>query len=1171
MTPLGAKFEGKHDEHRHRLAGAAGRARTRRHGGEAALNWRLCLPAAAMGLLGLGLALPAAGDAAPAQASHATAAVSGSPHMRVTRPLASTSMRPRVIAVTDGEQDDLASMHRFVLYANDLDVLGIVQTSSVFHWAGDASTSPPTPQNTWLGSDWIHAIIRSYARAYPNLKDNDPRYPTPAYLQSVVKVGNITNIGEFAKDTEGSNWIRRILLEPDETPVYISIWGGTNTVAAALRSIHDQYVDSPRWPYIYRHVAAKTWLLIDLDQDQTYKEYIAKVWPDVNVVMNNRQFAAFAYSWAQMTPGPLKPYFEAPFQASMIRKGPILADYSLNNGEIPGAHPRDWFSEGDSPQFIQQFPVGLSDLDHYQPSFGNWGGRYTQLGPHLWSDVPTYVGHSGRPTADYSPYVGADDFPALSLAASAQAGDPRLYLASVANLQAGDVVTIGAGASAEAREIAGVGGSAGEPTRLHVATLAGATEVWVDAIAGMRVGDPILIGAGADTEVRTVMGVGSPALDTALSAPLAPGATEARLQDLAGLVPGASLTLGGGAAAETVTLAAIGRPPSDFAAARAVTKLAVGATTLVEPAAAGAASLRLASVANFQTGQTVAIDAAEARTLATLGAVGVGGGTRLGLPASAGQSRLKVLGTAQFVATTPIWIDVGARAETATISPSGRPYPAQGADQEGTRAAGATTLSAPATAGADSLQVADPSGFLVGAPVTVGRGAEEEQVRVSYVGSPRGGPSGLDLVAPLVRAHAAGAPVAAAGLMLTAPLAADHDAGAPVTAAGALLSAPLARAEPAAAAVAVVTPAGARSLKVASVEGFTEGAAILLDEGAAAETMRIAVVGTPGPGGTGLKLETPTTKAHVGPVRVEQIAAQAGATRLQLVYIPGQGPAPVAKTPPLDFDFWNPLPAPLVKLDAIAVGDRVSIDEGDQAEMVRVTSVRTGGPDGSEIDFTPALSIDHAGMIKVHDGGAASTFQSPVHGSYPERTPAYTAGSGVAFQPALTRSHAQGAPVRGLGGVVVLTQPLAAARAEGEVLRSDMNPYYPQARWAAAMQNDFAARADWQLKPYAKANHPPVVLVAAKALNGRPGQTVKLLGKASDPDHDAVTYRWWQYREAGSYPGAVALSGADTANAAFVVPRDARPGQTIHLILEVRDAGAPPLTRYQRVIVTVGA
>src|SRR5690348_2565196 len=70
--------------------------------------------------------------------------------------------RPRVIVTTDGEQDDLASMHRFIFYPNDLDVAGIVETSSRFHHAGNAASVPPISQVTWLGSDWIHAMIRNY-------------------------------------------------------------------------------------------------------------------------------------------------------------------------------------------------------------------------------------------------------------------------------------------------------------------------------------------------------------------------------------------------------------------------------------------------------------------------------------------------------------------------------------------------------------------------------------------------------------------------------------------------------------------------------------------------------------------------------------------------------------------------------------------------------------------------------------------------------------------------------------------------------------------------------------------------------------------------------------------------------------------------------------------------
>jgi hypothetical protein len=37
----------------------------------------------------------------------------------------------------------------------------------------------------------------------------------------------------------------------------------------------------------------------------------------------------------------------------------------------------------------------------------------------------------------------------------------------------------------------------------------------------------------------------------------------------------------------------------------------------------------------------------------------------------------------------------------------------------------------------------------------------------------------------------------------------------------------------------------------------------------------------------------------------------------------------------------------------------------------------------------------------------------------------------------------------------------------------------------------------------------------------------------------------------------------------MTAPSDARPGQTIHLILEATDDGTPALTSYQRVVATV--
>lgn len=126
-------------------------------------------------------------------------------------------------------------------------------------------------------------------------------------------------------------------------------------------------------------------------------------------------------------------------------------------------------------------------------------------------------------------------------------------------------------------------------------------------------------------------------------------------------------------------------------------------------------------------------------------------------------------------------------------------------------------------------------------------------------------------------------------------------------------------------------------------------------------------------------------------------------------------------------------------------------------------------------------------------------------------------------------------------------------------------------RWRQAFQNDFAARMDWCLKSFDEVNHPPVVKLDHQSyLTVKAAQTVQLSAKGTmDPDGNTLNYKWWHYKEPGSYEGTVSIKNANNQQASFVVPDNAKKGNTFHIICEVTDTGNPPLTRYQRVIVEI--
>jgi len=274
-------------------------------------------------------------------------------------------LRPRVLATTDGEIDDECSMVRFLLYANEWDVEGIVTTSSQFHWVG----------HNWAGNDWLDPYLDAYEKIYPNLVKHDPQYPTPAYLRERTALGNIDSEGEMEKVTPGSELIVKVLLDDsDPRPIWLQCWGGPNTIARALKTIQERHPDR------MAEVASRMRLYMINEQDDTYQSYIRPNWEKYNILtIISEQFWAIAYQWEQLIPYQQHQYYNSEWMNQHILKdhGPLCSLYQARDD---GA----FRSEGDSPSFMHSINTGLRSME--DPSWGGWGGRFEHVRANTWID-----------------------------------------------------------------------------------------------------------------------------------------------------------------------------------------------------------------------------------------------------------------------------------------------------------------------------------------------------------------------------------------------------------------------------------------------------------------------------------------------------------------------------------------------------------------------------------------------------------------------------------------------------------------------------------------------------------------------------------------------------------------------------------------------------------------
>lgn len=305
---------------------------------------------------------------------------------------AQTVQKARLIVLSDieADPDDTQSFVRLLLYANQIDIKGLIATTSVW-------------QKNRVAPESIRKLVTAYGKVQPNLLKHAAGYPEAGALLALVKQGPATygmqGVGK-GQDTEGSEWIIKVLDENDPRPLYVSVWGGVNTLAQALYKIKET-----RTPAEAKRLVGKLRVYTISDQDDS-GIWLRNNFPGLFYIVSpgdNYGSATWIAINAQIK-GQTNEEISNQWIAQNIQQG---------HGPLGAAYPDvAWGVEGDTPAFLSLIPNGLNNPE--RPDWGGWGGRYELYKPNF---AQQKKGPSGVPfepetraiwtdTADrYTPFV----------------------------------------------------------------------------------------------------------------------------------------------------------------------------------------------------------------------------------------------------------------------------------------------------------------------------------------------------------------------------------------------------------------------------------------------------------------------------------------------------------------------------------------------------------------------------------------------------------------------------------------------------------------------------------------------------------------------------------------------------------------------------------------------
>lgn len=271
--------------------------------------------------------------------------------------------KQRVIVLTDvtNEPDDQESLVRFLVYANEYDVEGLVATTSV-HLKNS------------VRKDKIEELINAYEKVKPELDKHAKEFPSAQNLRNVTKAHlplyGMTGVGK-GKDSEGSELIIQSVDKNDPRPLWISVWGGASCLAQALWKIKEARSSDDLKKFV-----SKLKVYAISDQDDAGR-WIRNNFPDLFYIVTpsaEHWLEYYQATWTGISGD--RHYKNGPMHKFEMVDNPWLEENIIkNHGPLGALYPRlTYIMEGDTPAFIGLINNGLGSA--ISPAYGGWSGRY---------------------------------------------------------------------------------------------------------------------------------------------------------------------------------------------------------------------------------------------------------------------------------------------------------------------------------------------------------------------------------------------------------------------------------------------------------------------------------------------------------------------------------------------------------------------------------------------------------------------------------------------------------------------------------------------------------------------------------------------------------------------------------------------------------------------------